>query len=63
MSGVFRGCEWSRQTWDLGLMLGLGSFLMEHEMALYLIVAQGARVLNLNSWPWVCRQLINRASR
>lgn len=57
MSGVLRGCEWSRQTRDLGLRLGLGSFLMEHGMALYLIGAQRARVLNLSSWPWVCRQL------
>lgn len=62
ISGVLRGCEWSRQTRDLGLRLGLGSFLMEHGMALYLIGAQRARVLNLSSWPWVCRQLSSRAS-
>lgn len=63
MFGVLKFSKWVAMA---GMWVGSNARLglpMEHGMKLYLFVAQRAHVLNLSSWPRVCRQLCNRTSR
>lgn len=63
MFGVLKFSKWVATA---GMWVGSNARLrlpMEHGMKLYLFVAQRAHVLNLSSWPRVCRQLCNRTSR
>lgn len=62
MFGVLKFSKWVATA---GMWVGSNARLglpMEHGMKLYLVVAQRAHVLNLNSWPRVSRQLCNRTS-
>lgn len=63
MFGVLKFSKWVATA---GMWAGSNARLglpMEHGMKLYWVVAQRAHVLNLSSWPHVCRQLCNRTSR